>query len=141
VLNASAITLALLTKLQTDAPLLALLPDGTWYAEAPPGLQRFVIVSLISCVDEPLFGGVAFKDALYLVEARALSTSGGDVYAAFARIATLLTDAGLTLTGYAPMLMRFEEETDLVEVDAADASIRWHRCGGHLHVMVAPLVS
>jgi hypothetical protein len=36
---------------------------------------------------------------------------------------------------------QFEEELEAVEVDDIDPSIRWNRCGGHLHVMVAPLVA
>jgi hypothetical protein len=140
-LNVSAITLALLAILQHDAPLRVLLPDGAWFAEAPPGSTRFVILSLVSAVDVPQFGGPAYKDTVYLVEARALSTSGAEVEPAYDRIVTLLTDGELTIPGYGAMLMQFEEDLELVDVDDVDPSIRWNRCGGHLHVMVAPLVS
>lgn len=139
-LTASQVTVAILSLLQTDAPLLALLPDGAWFAEAPPGSQRFVIVQLLSSLVAPGFGGPHFKDAMYLVEARALSTTGADVDAAYARIVDVLTDAALTLDGYGAMLVQFEEDVEMVEVDSVDPSIRWNRCGGHLHVMVAPLV-
>jgi hypothetical protein len=139
-LNVADITLALLAILQADSALAVLLPDGVWFAEAPPGAVRFAIVSLISALDVPIFGGPAFKDAVYLVEARALSLAGGNVEAAYARIAELLTDAALTITGYGAMLVQFEEDVEMVEVDEIDPSIRWNRCGGHLHVMVAPLV-
>jgi hypothetical protein len=44
------------------------------------------------------------------------------------------------IPGYGAMLSQFEEELETVEVDDIDPSIRWNRCGGHLHVMVAPLV-
>jgi hypothetical protein len=139
-LNVATVTIALLQILQQDAPLRVLLPDGAWFAEAPPGSTRFVILSLVSSMDTPIFGGPAFKDSVYLVEARALMTSGADVESAFARITTLLTDAALTIAGYGAMLTQFEEELETVEVDDIDPSIRWNRCGGHLHVMVAPLV-
>jgi hypothetical protein len=139
-LTASQVTIAILSLLQTDLPLRALLSDGAWFAEAPPGSQQFVIVQLLSSLVAPGFGGPAFKDATYLVEARALSTTGADVNAAYARIVELLTDAALALDGYAPMLVQFEEDVEMVEVDSVDPSIRWDRCGGHLHVMVAPLV-
>lgn len=138
-LNTASITVAILQLLQGDAALALLLPDGVWFAEAPPGSTRFAIVSLIAAHNEPMFGGPAFKDAFYLVEARGLSTTGTNVETAYDRIAALLTDADLTIDGYGAMLMQFEEDVESVEVDDIDPSIRWNRCGGHLHVMVAPL--
>jgi hypothetical protein len=140
-LNIATVTIAILQILQQDTALRVLMPDGAWFAEAPPGATRFVIVQLVSSAEAPMFGGPAYKDAVYLVEARALMTSGADVEQAFARITTLLTDADLTMTGYGAMLTQFEEEIETVEVDDIDPSIRWNRCGGHLHVMVAPLVT
>jgi hypothetical protein len=139
-LNVATVTIALLQILQQDTALRVLMPDGAWFAEAPPGATRFVILSLVSSMDTPIFGGPAYKESVYLVEARALMTSGADVESAFARITTLLTDAQLTITDYGAMLVQFEEELETVEVDDIDPSIRWNRCGGHLHVMVAPLV-
>ena len=141
-LNIATVTIALLQILQQDTALRLLLPDGTWFSEAPPGSTRFAIVSLVSAADVAMFGGPAYKDAVYLVEARALMTDGtssSDVENGYARIATLLTDADLAIPGYGAMLMQFEEELETVELDDLDASIRWTRCGGHLHVMVAPL--
>jgi hypothetical protein len=140
-LNVATVTIAILQILQQDAALRVLMPDGAWFAEAPPGATRFVILSLVSSMDTPIFGGPAYKESVYLVEARALMTSGADVESAFARITTLLTDAVLTIPDYGAMLVQFEEELEMVEVDQIDPSIRWNRCGGHLHVMVAPLVA
>jgi|SRR5580765_1326281 hypothetical protein len=140
-LNAATITIAVLQVLQQDAALRVILSDGVWFAEAPPGSTRFGIVQLVSAADVPIFGGPGFKDTVYLVEARALMTTGADVESAFARMATLLTDADLAIADYGAMLTQFEEEIETVEVDDIDPSIRWNRCGGHLHVMVAPLVS
>ncbi len=140
-LNAATITIAVLQILQQDAALRVILPDGVWFAEAPPGATRFGIVQLVSAADVPIFGGPGFKDTVYLVEARALMTTGADVESAFARMATLLTDADLAIADYGAMLTQFEEEIETVEVDDIDPSIRWNRCGGHLHVMVAPLVT
>jgi hypothetical protein len=142
-LNVATVTIAVLQVLQADAALRLLMPDGVFFAEARPGSTRFVIVSLVSSVEAPMFGGPAYKDTVYLVEARALTTaaSSTDVENAFARITTLLTDADLALTDYGAMLTQFEEELESVEVDDIDPSIRWNRCGGHLHVMVAPAVT
>jgi hypothetical protein len=141
-LNVATVTIAVLQVLQADAALRLLMPDGVFFAEARPGSTRFVIVSLVSSVEAPMFGGPAYKDTVYLVEARALTTaaSSTDVENAFARITTLLTDAELTMPEYGAMLTQFEEELESVEVDDIDPSIRWNRVGGHLHVMVAPLV-
>jgi hypothetical protein len=135
-LNSSAITIAILGLLQGDAALQAILPDGAWFAIAPEGCKAFVIVQLVSGVNVPMFGGPAYKDATYLIEARVLSTEPGDVNAAYDRIVALLTDGDLPLSGYAKMLVQFEDDIEMVEVDAVDASIRWNRCGGHCHVMV-----
>jgi hypothetical protein len=142
-LNVATVTIALLQILQQDTALRALMPDGVWFAEAPPGATRFVILSLVSSAEVPIFGGPGYKDTVYLVEARALApaTSSSTVESAFARITGLLTDAPLTITDYGAMLVQFEEELESVEVDDIDPSIRWNRCGGHLHVMVAPLVA
>jgi hypothetical protein len=140
-LNVATVTIAILQILQQDAALRVLMPDGAWFSEAPPGSTRFVILSLVSSMDTPIFHGPAYKESVYLVEARALMTSGADVEQAFARITTLLTDAQLTIPDYGAMLVQFEEELETVEVDDIDPSIRWNRCGGHLHVMVAPLVA
>lgn len=141
-LNVATVTIAILQILQADMALRLLLPDGVFFAEARPGSTRFVIVSLVSSIEAPMFGGPAYKDTVYLVEARALTTaaSSTDVENAFARITTLLTDAELTMPEYGAMLTQFEEELETVEVDDIDPSIRWNRVGGHLHVMVAPLV-
>jgi len=138
VLNIATVTIALLQVLQNDPALAALLPDGAWFAEAPPGATQFVIVQLISAMNVPMFGGPAFKDAVYLVEARALTTTGADVDAAYARIATLLTDTPLAIDGYGTALIQFEEDVEMVEVDDIDPSIRWTRSGGHLHLLIAP---
>ncbi|HEV8211053.1 MAG TPA: hypothetical protein VGP77_13055 [Vicinamibacterales bacterium] len=143
--DSSRIAVALVTKLQTDAALLALMPDNAWLNEAPTGKTRFVIVTLIDEHDEAAFGLRAIEDALYLVEARALSTSGGNVHAAFARIEALLdpqppaAPATLTIAGYGLMaLCRDGGFVDTVEVDDVDPSIRWNRCGGTYRVQATP---
>jgi len=129
--------MAILNVLQGDGALAVLLPDGAWFAEAPPGSTRFVIVQLVSAASVPMFGGVAFKDCVYLVEARSLDSAGADVNNAYARIVDLFTDTPLMIDGYGTALIQFEEDIEMVEVDSVDPSIRWSRCGGHLHVMIA----
>ncbi len=146
------VTNALLAKLQGDATLAALMPDGAWLDEAPPGAKRFVIVSLIDSTNVRAFGGLAWIDSLYWVEARALSTTGGNVHLAASRVAVLLDPlaplAPATLafpagSGYAFLPQRGcgEQDTERIEVDEIDPSIRWKRCGGHYRIQVAPIAA
>src|SRR4051812_19382441 len=93
--DSSDIDNALIAKLGADSALLALMPNGVYYDEAPQGSTRFVIVSLVIEQDEAMFGGRAFEDALYLVKAVSLSTAGGNVKDAAARIDALLENGTL----------------------------------------------
>ena len=70
------------------------MPDGAWFAEAPPGAARFVIVSLVSSAEAPMFGGPAYKDAVY-GQARA-DDQRGRCRTGVRAHPTLLTDADLT---------------------------------------------
>jgi hypothetical protein len=134
------VTNALLAKLQGDSVLAGLMPDGTWLEEAPPGAQQFVIVSPIQqMTNVRKFGGLAYKEGVYLVEARARSTTTGDVQAAAARLAVLLNGGDLTIANYAVVDIHCDEDVENVEVDEVDSSIRWNRCGGMFHIMVAPV--
>lgn len=133
--------------LLADTALRALLPDGVFWEDAGASLvdgrdaTRFVIVSLVEAHDEPMFGGRAFEDALYLVKAVALSTSGGNVKAAAARIEALLNFGALTIPGYRLMVLRRVERVRFTEVDDQDASIRWFHRGGRYQLMAAPIAA
>ena len=59
---------------------------------ANDGDTRFVIVSLVTAADEYVFGGRAFEDARYVVEARMRSATGGNATPAEARIDALLQE-------------------------------------------------
>jgi hypothetical protein len=133
--DSSDIDNALVAKLGSDAALLALMPNGAYIDEAPPGATRFVIVSLVEAPDEPEFGRRAYEEPLYLVKAVALSSSGGDVKAAAARIDALLEDEPLTAPGFACGGLCREDRIRMTEVDAVDASIRWVHRGGHYRLM------
>jgi len=138
--DSSEIDNALVAKLGGDATLLALMPNGVYIEEAPPGMTRFVIVSLVTAIDEPIFGGDGFEDGLYLVDPRALSTSGGDVKAAAARIKTLLHLQPLTVAGYTSMIVHKDGRPGgRVEVDQVDASIRWNKRPAYYRVQMAPV--
>lgn len=136
--DSSDIEAAILAKLSSDATLMALMPNLAYIDEAPPGSKQFVIVSLVDEVDEGRFGGRAYEDALYLIEARELSTvTTHNIKAAAARIDVLLEDQSLTVSGYTWMTMHREARIRITEVDAVDLSLRWQRRGGHYRVQMA----
>ena len=135
--DSSAIDSALVAKLGADTALLALCPNGVYVDQAPPNATRFVIVALIDEHDEGQFGGRAYEDALYMVEARMLSTAGGDIKSAAARIDVLLEGQPLTVAGYAWMTMHRESRLRSTEVDDVDAAIRWYRRGGEYRVQMS----
>ena len=137
--DSSDIDAALVAKLAGDATLAGLLQTApaVFVDIAPPGMTKFVIVSLIEEHDEQQFGGRAFEDALYLVEARMLSTAGGNIKAAAARIDALLDGGTLTVSGYSLMVMHREERIRGTEQDDADPAILWNRRGGNYRVTVS----
>lgn len=143
--DSSNIDAALIATLGSDHTLLSLCPNGAYIDEAPPGATRFVIVSLIDHLDEPTFEGRAFEDALYLVKAVMLSTAGGNIKAAAARIDELLEDQPLGIgsspalapSGYTQMAVYRESRIRTTEVDDIDPSIRWFHRGGQYRVQMA----
>jgi len=138
--DSSEVENALVAKLQADAGaggIATLMPGGTYVDEAPHGLTQFVIVSLVTEADEPMFGGRAFEDAVYLVEARELSTVAvKNIKAAAARIDALLEQGTLTITGYGLSVMRRISRVRFTEVDDQDATLRWQHRGGHYQIVV-----
>lgn len=137
--DSSAIDAALVGKLAGDATLAALMQSGAFVFmdEAPTGSQKFVLVSLVAEEDVRAFGSRSFEDALFLVEARMLSTAGGNIAAAAARIDVLLDHGTLTVAGFSLMALHREERTRITEVDEADASIRWYRRGGQYRLVMS----
>jgi hypothetical protein len=135
--DSSDIDAALLAVLNGDPSLTALLPDGTFMDEAPPGAKRFVIVSLLDERDVPRFGGRAYEDTLYLIKAVGLSTMYPNMKAAAFRLDELLENQVLTVTGYTPMALHREERVRLTEVDDVDPTIRWYHRGGRYRVLQA----
>ena len=135
--DSSAVDAALVAKLGADATLLGYMPNGVYIDEAPPGMTRFVIVSVVEAHDEAQFSSRAYEDVTYLVKAVALSTTVADIRAAAARIDALLEHGTLAPTGYTLMTMRRIERVRTTEVDEVDKSLRWHHRGGRYQVMVS----
>lgn len=134
---------ALVSKLAADTTLAGLMTDGVYVDVAPIGMKRFVIVSLLDADDEDMFGGRAFENALYLVKAVDQNTSPTTARVAAARIDAILDPqppnppATLNVAGYGLMRIRRETRLRTVEVDEADATIRWQHIGGHYEVTVS----
>jgi len=122
---------ALSAKLLADGTLTTLMPDGVWFDVAKKGATKFIIVSLLSEEDEPMFQGRAFEDGLYLVKAVSLESTGANVKAAAARIDALLDNGTLTVSGYSVMRMNRVTRVRYTEVDETNADIRWQHRGAH----------
>jgi len=141
--DSSNIDQAIVAMLGADATLLGYMPNGVFFDEAPPGSTRFVIVSLIDETDEAVFGGRAIEDHLYLVKAVALSTAGGNLKEAAARIDALLEDqpiglgSPISVDGYGWMACHRERRVRYTEVDEGDPSLRWRHRGGEYRVQMA----
>lgn len=133
---------ALVTKLNADAGaggLTTLMPDGTYFEEAPTGKTRFVIVSLMDESDTPVFEGRGIEAAVYLVKAVALSTAATEatMRSAAARIDALLEGGSLSVAGYSTMTLRRQSRIRLTEVDDVDPSVRWYHRGGQYEVVMS----
>lgn len=140
--DSSAIDQALVDTLRADATLTTLMPGGVWMDEGPAGLTQFIIVSLVSGDDTPIFEGRGVEDVRYMVKAvERSSVPTKNIKAAAARIDALLELGTLTIAGYAFQVMRRESRIRTTEVDDADNSIRWAHRGGQYQVVVAPILT
>lgn len=136
--NPSAIRDAVVAKLEASAALMAAFPDGVWFGVAPPGLTKFVIVSLVIAEDDDVMGeaDAGMQTQLFLVKAVERSTSAVNVAAGAVLIHTALQKQALTITGYSHMATRRVEHVEYPEVDE-DTDERWQHCGGRYEVMAS----
>lgn len=145
-MDSSDVDNALLARLAADATLAALLPDGVWFGEAPDGLTAFVLVSLITAIDVPIFQRRAIEDGLYQVTAvgHSARVSSEVIKAAAAQIDAILDPqppappADLVIVGYGVMNLERTERIRVTEIDDLDPAIRWFHRGGRYQLMVAP---
>ncbi len=143
--DSSQIDAAIVATLLADAQLMALMPDGVYFDQAAPSAQKFVLVSLLVEDDVPMYGGRAYEDALYLIKAVTLGSSGLAASQADARIQALFEDQPLNLSqgspggvpGYVWMTCHREARVRTMEVDEADPGIRWQHRGGHYRVQMS----
>lgn len=135
--DSSAIDTAVIGRLLADAALAALLPDG-WYMDvAADSLERYGLLSIIEARDVPNFGGRAYEDVLYQVKAVMLSSAGGDIEAAAARIDAVLEDATLAIPGYGLMTLHREERIRAAEADAENPALFWFHRGGRYRLQAS----
>lgn len=140
--NSWDIDSALIGKLQADATLTTMLPDGVFYGVAPPNAQRFAIVSLIDPTDKSVFGKRAIEDNLYLVKAVGLSTvmTVAQNKAAAYQIDLVLHDQPLTVNGYVFGDMHRDENQARIRIPeptSTDPSITWLNGGAFYRVRVS----
>lgn len=135
--DSSDIDNALVAYLGADSMLLALVPNGVYFDQAPPNSTRFVIVSLVDESDEQMFQARAYEDALYRVEVFMLKSANGNPKAAFARVDALLEGATLTIPDYSVMTLHRESRERRTERDEADESIIWYRRAGNYRLTVS----
>lgn len=135
---------ALIAKLNGDSALLAQLTDGVYFDVPPVGKTKFGIVSLVDEEDAQMFGGRAFEDATFMVEARVFSPRATEETAArtaarlaAARIDALLENGTLAVPGYSLMVMRRVRWHRGTETDDIDQEIRWFRSGGDYQLAVS----
>jgi hypothetical protein len=134
--DSSAVDAAIVAKLSSDGPLMALLPDGVYFDLAPEGSSAFVLVAQLAHHDEPLLGGeTAWEEFTYLVKAVAPGPSGDVVKAAAARIHEVLQHALLNPAGYVDMHCARVERPRDQEIDDINEA-RWNHRGGHYEVWV-----
>ena len=136
--DSSDVDAAICAALSADAELSALMPGGVWYDVAAPGVDRFVLVSMLTHEDQRGFGERGFEVFLYLVKAVALGTNGADAKAAAARIDAVLEGAQLTATGYYWTNCQRVERIRIKEFDDL-SDVTWQHRGGHYEVWVQPI--
>jgi hypothetical protein len=138
-MDSGAVDSAVVTRLQSDATLQTLLPDGVYFDAAPQGRQRFALVSLVSHLDDYEFEGFkAFERFEYLIKAVIFSTSASDARTAATQIETIMQNAvTMTPTGYKVVRCQRVAYRRYSEPDV-DPAQRWQHEGGQYEVDVFP---
>jgi hypothetical protein len=142
--DSGEIDTALITRLQTDAVLGALMPGGVYYGRAAAGQNRFVIVSNESGFDEVhTFGPPGersnFERRMFLIKAVEQGPSTTNTRQAADRIRELLEDHPLVITGFVACEVRRAEYIRYAEPDEVDTAIVWQHRGGRYRIVAAPV--
>jgi Protein of unknown function (DUF3168) len=142
--DSGAIDDAIVARLQGDATLAALMPDGVYFGRAQAGKTRFVIVASESGTDEAITFGRPGERAnherhTYVIRAVEKSSTTANTKAAANRIRELLEDQPLTIPGFVNPAIARVDYLRYPEVDAIDQSIVWQHRGGRYRVIAAPI--
>ena len=138
--NSSDIDDAIVGRLSSDPALTALVPDGVYFDEAPPGVKRFVLLVLVSEDDHASFSGTReYEDSVYRVQAVALDTSHDTVNAAANRIDALLENYAFVVAAYTWMTTQRDGRFRHTQADPVDPSLRWQVSGAQYRVQMAPV--
>ena len=134
-----AVDKAILTILQNDPILSAIMPGGVHWDVAPIGLTQFVIVTLQDFVADYVFGAddSGTETIGYLVKAIARTSAADAPLDAAARIHDLLHRQPLPLTdtGYELMVMQRTRRVRYSEFDKDNNE--WQHIGGVYSVMLS----
>jgi Protein of unknown function (DUF3168) len=140
--DSGEIDIALVQVLSGDAALMALVPDGVYFNEAPQGMENFVIVSLVEGLVRAQMGAAterrAAEDAEYIVKAVLLNGSSADAREAAARIDDLLEDQTIPIDGFTCLSIVRSQRIHDTEPDDVDTTIRWQHRGGFYRILAAP---
>lgn len=121
---------AIVSRLMSDATLMALATDGVAFNIAPEGATKFVLVSIMTTEDEGMFSGRAVEHVTYLVKYVEKTTSSVNPTTAAERINVLLDWVTLTVPGYSPVTVkRVGGRVHYTEIDDANAALRWQHRG------------
>ncbi|HEY6360534.1 MAG TPA: LamG domain-containing protein [Vicinamibacterales bacterium] len=146
--DTSDIDAALVMKLQNDAQLLAVMPNGVYMDQGPADSTRLVLVTQTSAEDTNGFDGRAFEELRYQVKAVALAdpriasavaAANSAVRTAAARIDVVLHRQDLAATGYRSMLVERERRVRNGDPDmTAPGDVFWYYRGGVYYVAMSP---
>jgi len=132
---------AVLARLQSDAPLMAIATDGVWYGNgANAHATRFVTVTRIDGHTEWEFGDEAWIELPYQIRCVIQSSSATQANDAAARIHAVLNrqEAAITATGFLTMCCALDFPIRYDQLDTANPDIRWQHAGGQYRLWVVP---
>jgi hypothetical protein len=128
--DSSDIDAAVSAALLGDAALMALAKDGVFFSQATPNATRFVVIDLVTALDQTAFSARAYEDVTYRVKYVEQGLNGLNAKAAAARIDAVLDGATFAIAGYSLMSVERTERVRYTDIDPVDPSIRWQHRGG-----------
>lgn len=135
--DSSEVDGAIVTLLQNDAQLKAILPSGIFFDVATQDAKKYAVITLMNHDDTYVFQEVGFEIFTYFIKAVTLGESGLEVKNASQRIYTVLQSATLVVPGYVQMRIERTKYRRWSEVDSVTGA-RWQQRGGQYDVWMQP---